>query len=144
MYLRVVLFSTLVWLAACSPKAEPIEYGKDMCDFCQMTIVDRQHAAEAVTQKGRVYKFDAIECMVDYVLQHESKTPFAILLVADYPQPGVLTEAQSATYLISPNLPSPMGAFLSAFAQKEEAEEVQAEKSGELFNWEMIKNRRKR
>ena len=29
-----------------------------------MTIVDRQHAAEAVTSKGKVFKFDAIECMV--------------------------------------------------------------------------------
>ncbi len=134
----------LWWLSACSPKAEPIEYGKDMCDYCQMTIVDRQHAAEAVTEKGRVYKFDAIECMVDYVREKEQKTPFAILLVADYARPGELTDATSATYLISPNLPSPMGAFLSAFAERQEAEKVWKEKDGELLNWQQLKKQRKR
>ncbi len=134
----------LWWLSACSPKAEPIEYGKDMCDYCQMTIVDRQHAAEAVTEKGRVYKFDAIECMVDYVREKEQKTPFAILLVADYARPGELTDATSATYLISPNLPSPMGAFLSAFAERQEAEKAWKEKDGELLNWQQLKKQRKR
>ncbi len=132
----------LLSLSACGPKAEPINYGEDMCDFCQMTIMDRQHAAEAVTEKGRVYKFDAIECMVDYVNQHESQTPFGILLVADYAHPGTMTDAVSATYLISPNLPSPMGAFLSAFADKADAQKVQEEKTGELLHWEELRAKR--
>ncbi len=133
----------LLGLGACGgPKAEPIDYGEDMCDFCQMTIMDRQHAAESVTEKGRVYKFDAIECMVDYVLEHENDTPFGILLVADYARPGELVNAQTATYLISPNLPSPMGAFLTGFGSQAEAEKVQAEKGGELLDWEALKLRR--
>ncbi|MCB0620489.1 MAG: hypothetical protein KDC41_17650, partial [Saprospiraceae bacterium] len=48
---------------ACRPAPQPIEYGSDLCDYCKMTIVDRQHAAEAVTGKGRAYRFDAIECL---------------------------------------------------------------------------------
>ncbi len=141
--MALLALSGLLGLGACGgPKAEPIDYGEDMCDFCQMTIMDRQHAAEAVTQKGRVYKFDAIECMVDYVLEHESDTPFGILLVADYARPGEMIDAQTATYLISPNLPSPMGAFLSGFGSRAEAEKVQAEKGGELFDWEALKGKR--
>lgn len=31
-----------------------------------MTIVDKQHAAQVVTKKGKAYSFDAIECMVHY------------------------------------------------------------------------------
>ncbi len=134
----------LLGLIACSPQAEPIEYGSDFCAFCQMTIVDPQHAAEAVTQKGRVYKFDAIECMIDYVLQHEQETPFAILLVADYTRPGKLMDARTASFLISPNIPSPMGAFLSAFSDKEEAQKIKTQKGGELLNWEQVKQKRKR
>jgi copper chaperone NosL len=31
-----------------------------------MTIVDKVHAAEIVTKKGKVCKFDATECMINY------------------------------------------------------------------------------
>jgi len=99
-----------------------------------MTIVDRQHAAEVVTDKGRVYKFDAIECMVNYLGQ-ERETNFAFRLVNDFNAPGEWVDATTAHYLISPNLPSPMGAYLSAFATPEAAREMQAAKGGEVFEW---------
>ncbi|MCC6725443.1 MAG: hypothetical protein IT258_13125, partial [Saprospiraceae bacterium] len=53
----ILLFCSL--LTACTPTAEPISFGEDMCAHCKMTIVDEQFAAEAVSQKGKVYKFDA-------------------------------------------------------------------------------------
>ena len=121
-------------LFGCQPEPRPIDYGADVCDFCRMTIVDRQHAAEVVTKKGRVYKFDAIECMVSYV-QREGEDQFAWLLVNDYLRPGDLTNAGTATYLISPAIPSPMGAFLSAFRDAAAAGEMQSEKGGNLFSW---------
>ncbi len=100
-----------------------------------MTIVDRQHGAEAVTKKGKVYKFDAIECMVSY-LEQNPEQEWSYLLVNYFEQPGDLIPAEEATYLISPNLPSPMGAFLTAFASETKAQRVQAEKTGELLGWE--------
>lgn len=124
----------LLLLTACQPSVHPIEYGKDKCDFCRMTIVDAQHAAEAVTDKGKVYKFDAIECMVQF-REREKNMDFALLMVNDYLESGVLVDAQTSTFLISPNMPSPMGANLSAFVDWETAQEWQAEKGGELYNW---------
>ena len=131
----------LLLLAACMPSAQPIEYGADKCDFCRMTIVDPQHAAEAVTTKGKVYKFDAIECMVQY-RQREERTEFALLLVNDYLDSGVLLNARACTYLISPNIPSPMGANLSAFADEARAGELRSEKGGELYTWESLQTQR--
>ena len=58
--LPLILLATVL-LAACQPSPKPIEYGSDMCDYCKMTIVDQQHAAELVTTKGKAFKFDAIE-----------------------------------------------------------------------------------
>ena len=52
-------------LAACTVAPVPINFGSDGCHFCKMTIVDKQHAAELVTSKGKAYKYDAIECMID-------------------------------------------------------------------------------
>lgn len=123
-----------VLLFSCQPEPRPIEYGADACDYCRMTIVDRQHAAEVVTQKGRVYKFDAIECMSSYI-QREGEDQFALLLVNDFLAPGELIDARTATYLISPAIPSPMGAFLTAFREVETARQMQSEKGGDLFDW---------
>lgn len=130
-----VLLSTL--LLACSPSPKPIQYGTDKCDFCRMTIVDPQFAAELVTDKGKAFKFDAIECMVQY-RQTKPETDFALQLVNDYLQQGTLHEATSCTYLVSPNLPSPMGANLSAFSDRTSAEDYQREKNGTLYNWETL------
>lgn len=134
-YLSLLL--TLFFFASCRPTPEPIDYGSDLCDFCKMTIVDEQHAAEAVSKKGKVFKFDAIECMANYLSQN-SGTEFPILLVNDYHSPRSLIDARTASYLISKNLPSPMGAFLTGFAQKSAAEEMQGAKGGQVFEWETL------
>lgn len=124
----------LIVLSACTPTSRPINYGEDVCAFCKMTVVSQQHAAEVVTDKGRIYTFDAIECMINYV-QQQKETQFSFLLVNDFLNPGTLIDATSCQYLISENIPSPMGAFLSAFEDKEKAIAVQAEKGGKLYNW---------
>ncbi len=134
--LPLILLAT-VMLVACQPSPKPIEYGSDMCDFCKMTIVDHQHAAEAVTAKGKVFKFDAIECLSNF-MEQESKTEYSFLLVNDYHAPKELIDAKTSFYLISKNLPSPMGAFLTAFNSKAAAMEIQKAKEGEVFEWENL------
>lgn len=124
----------LLLFSACSPSPKAIVYGEDHCHFCKMTIVDHQHAAEAVTDKGKVFKFDAIECMVQY-LGETADTEYAFLLVNDYEQPTVLIDAKTSHYLISEAIPSPMGAFLSAFASEEAAQKMQTAKGGKLYTW---------
>ena len=53
-----------------------------------------------------------------------------------YTEPEILIDATSATFLISENVPSPMGAFLSAFKNKADAEKYSnLIKAGELYNW---------
>ena len=124
-------------MAACSPKPKAIEYGVDGCHFCKMTIVDKVHAAEVVTNKGKVYKFDAAECMVNFRKELDT-TSIALYLVNDFKQPEVLIDATKATYLISENIPSPMGAFLSAFSKKEEALSTKNEHQGDIYSWEEL------
>lgn len=129
----------------CKVEPKPIAYGTDGCQYCRMTIVDAQHAAQAVTAKGRVYSFDAIECLVHY-LQDNPETEMAHLLVADYQNPGALLKATTAVYLVSPGIPSPMGENLSALTNLNAAEELQSQKGGAVFSWdgiqEHLKNRR--
>jgi copper chaperone NosL len=123
----------LCYVSACTPAPQEIVYGEDACHSCLMTIVDTRHAAQLVTKKGRAYKFDAIECMVEYLNKSEP-TEYAYLLVSDYDN-GKLIDAETATYLISPAIPSPMGAFLSAFDEHERAHTLQKSQEGQLYTW---------
>ena len=134
-----LLFSiiTVLALTACNSKPIAITYGEDACYFCKMTIVDRQHAAEIVTKKGKVYKFDATECMVNFTSDIDSTT-IKRYLSNNYLEPEILIDASKATFLISKNIPSPMGAFISAFKTKDEALKMKAKKEGEIYSWHQL------
>ena len=133
-YKQIVLLGLVLVLSACSSKPVPIEYGVDGCY--------KLHAAEVVTKKGKVYKFDATECMINFMDEFDTST-IKLYLSNDYSNPGALIDATQATFLISKNVPSPMGAFLSAFKNKEDAVEVQEKKDGKIYTWEALLNQYK-
>ncbi len=127
----------LLLFFSCNVGPKPINYGSDGCHFCKMTIVDKVHAAEIVTKKGKVYMFDATECMIHFMEDFDT-SEIKLYLSNNYTEPETLIDATKATFLISENIPSPMGAFLSAFKNKADAEKFQAEKGGELYIWEEL------
>jgi len=122
---------------SCSIKPQEIEYGIDNCIFCDMTIIDNKHSAELVTSKGKVFKFDAIECMIRYSLKNDN-LDYAYQLIADFSNPGQLVDALSSSYLISENIPSPMGSYLSGFSSNAFAKNVQQLNSGKIYTWDQI------
>jgi len=135
----IAIFTAILLLAtSCKVEPEVINYGSDACHFCKMTIVDQQHAAQYVTDKGKQFKFDAIECMLND-LEEKGSDEISIFLVSDYGTPGSMADAQTAAYLISQEIKSPMGAFLSAFSSEELAKKTQQESGGELYTWTSIK-----
>ncbi len=133
----ITLFSLLLLFTSCQIRPKEINYGEDNCHYCSMTIVDRQHAAEMVTHKGKVYKFDAAECMINSLSEMDPES-IALFLVTDYSEPEQLIDAKTATFIISPEIPSPMRANLSALQSKEKAISLQNSKQGSLYTWEEI------
>ena len=132
----------MLFFSSCSVEPVAINYGQDACDFCKMNIVDEQHAAELVTSKGKAYKFDAIECMMNYLNRKELKSDdMSFLLITNYNDPGKLIDAKTATYIHSEAIPSPMGGFLSAVYDKDVAEQIVDAKGGETLDWEELKTR---
>ena len=125
-------------IGSCAIEPVPVDYGSDVCGFCKMTIVDARHAAELVTKKGKVFKFDAIECMTSQ-LDKEDESKYQFILVNNFNDPGNWIDATQSSFLISNAIPSPMGAFLSAFETKELAMEVQTSKGGEVYDWTTLK-----
>lgn len=127
-------------LTACSVKPVEIQYGKDNCHRCEMTIMDRRYGAEIVTAKGKVYKFDSVECLMDF-LQNSmpKKEKIEYTLVTSFDEPGHLCCALGSFYLHSKDLPSPMGKYLTAFDEKTVAERYQQSHGGKLYSWDEFK-----
>lgn len=124
---------------SCDIKPAKINYGKDGCHFCSMTIVDNQHAAQILNDKGKAFKYDAIECMLND-LKTRPSTEIGMILVNDYNNPGELVSAEEATYLISEAIPSPMGAFLSASNDADGLRALKNSEGGKIYSWPSIKD----
>ena len=137
---KILILMGLLVISACKGEPKPIAYGGEGCQFCSMTIVDKQHAAQFMTKKGRSYSFDAVECMLNYLKDVDPES-VALYRVNDYNNPGVFIDATEATYLISKNIPSPMGAFLTAFANEEEASSAQSGNTGTIYSWPELRDK---
>ena len=138
----VILIFLSALFYSCSTNPEPINYGKDQCEQCRMTIVDNKFGAELITNKCKVYKFDAAECLIHYI--HQGKlnlNDISDFLVTDASKPGEFINAKKAWYLISENFPSPMGAGLSAYTSQNDAGSFRDKYTGVIMNWEGIFDR---
>jgi copper chaperone NosL len=136
---RVIIVSGLVlFLSSCSTTYEPIDYGKDACAHCRMTIVDDRYAAEAVTAKGRAYKFDDVVCMKQFIAAR-STAGQTLVFVEDYlkQQDGAI-DATSAVYLQHDFFSSPMNGNYAAFATEADARQLSDSLKVSLVKWEEL------
>lgn len=116
--LCVVLFFT----SACTQSPEPINYGKDACAHCKMTIVDNRFGAELVTAKGKIYKFDDIICLRHFEKEHPEQKENRIF-VSDYrKEHRPMLEGKDVIFLRHGFFRSPMNGQYAAFASREEAQ----------------------
>ncbi|WMJ72323.1 nitrous oxide reductase accessory protein NosL [Cytophagaceae bacterium ABcell3] len=124
---------------SCTTEPQPINYGFDSCEHCKMIISDARYGTEAVSSKGKIYKFDSIECLGSWVNETEDSKQMAMLLVTSFDNPETLIEIDQATFLHSEGLPSPMGLFLTAFSDSEMAEQYQSELGGNIVDWNEVR-----
>lgn len=122
---------------SCTPMPKPIDYGSDQCYGCKMIIADKRFGAELVTTKGKVYKFDAIECLIPEVKEN-GEDHYKHILVSDYSRPGEFLDATTGFFLISEQVPSPMGYSLSSYATQEALSNVMREHGGESYDWKQL------
>lgn len=138
--LAALALAAAVVTASCSgPQPRPIAYGSDMCEACLMALADEGHGAEAVTATGRAYVFDSIECMAAWLRTTDDPGAVHSLWVTDFANPPGLIRAESAHYLASATLPSPMGLGLTAFARAEDRDGAVHSFGGDALDWEGIR-----
>lgn len=135
------LISILLFVVSCNPSVRPIEYGLDTCDFCKMSVADSRFAAEIVSDKGKVYTYDAIECMVNALHDHPAEQLSAIV-VMDFNNPNSWINATAGFYVINSKIQSPMGANLACFSSEAEAKSALNISSDSILNWNSLKSKR--
>lgn len=136
---NVVAILTLplaVMLGACSTDPVALEFGKDTCHSCKMKLMDNKFGAELVTKKGKVYKFDDVNCLLEYYNAHEGEqTEYAHKLVIDFSKPGTLIDASNSHYLKADEIKSPMASQIAAFEDYELMKENKENWSGIYLSW---------
>lgn len=132
----LILFSSIL-LVSCSHEPEPIIFGKDACEHCKMTIMDHKYGAEIVTAKGKIFKFDAAECMVDFVKDSPGKInpEKDMFLTINIAAPGTLIPANQAFFLKDRAFKSPMGGNLASFTSMQLAENNLQNADGKVLTW---------
>jgi copper chaperone NosL len=136
-FIYSISFASLFLLMACDPGPQDIRVGQQECDHCRMMISDERFASQLITQQGRQYAFDAIECMAAFIDGKDaSRLDIHSLWAPDFFNPGTWIAAEEAVYVQSDQLRSPMAVNISSYTSREYARRQQSEFGGEILNWE--------
>ncbi len=134
--INIASYGILLALVSCKAGFEPIDYGKEACAGCKMTIVDARYAAELITAKGRVYKFDDVTCMKKYAGAHSELGAGTKYFVAGYVTPdSKFIDATQAVYIQNAFFKSPMNGNTGAFTTSAEAAHLKDSLVANLISW---------
>ncbi len=139
MHSKIAVLSTitLIFFSSCgSIEKEPIKLNKDHCDFCKMMITDPRFPAEVITKKGRIYKFDDVDCLKSFLKNNSQE--YNSFYVTNYLPPHYLNDAHKLFYIKSSELRSPMGGNIAAFNDEQLAAEYANNLAGQSIDWETI------
>ncbi len=137
--MRVTIFllsTSLFLLFNCQHQPDPIHYGLDQCEYCKMTIVEELYGGVRLTDKGKRFTFDSVECLAaDYLDLAVAERSQHSYYLADFEHPGELIPLDSAIFVHAVRLPSPMGLNLSAHSDARVADHVAEMYFGSSLSW---------
>jgi copper chaperone NosL len=137
----IVALFAMMSFTSCSTGPEPIRYGQDNCHSCKMTLTDKRFGAEIVTKKGKVFKFDDLNCLSNYLKSGEVPNEnIGQIVSVDFKKTGSFVEVQKAYFLHNEAIRSPMRADIASFSDLKDLEVAKAEVAGgKVMNWEQVK-----
>jgi copper chaperone NosL len=130
-------------LNSCTPTPAKIDYGKDNCSDCSMTIMDPRFASEIITKKGKVYKFDDTHCIIHFLKSGKIRNEdIAKTVFLDFNNKDNFVDASYASFVYSPDLKSPMNGNTIAVSSATVAAETAKTTSGTVKNWNELLNQK--
>ncbi len=129
----------LFGLSSCSVAPEPFVVGNDDCYVCKMGIADFRFGGEVITKKGKIYKFDDMRCMMDFIKSGTvEEKDISKKLFMNFEKPNEFLDVETAWFVASKEIRSPMNSNISAYANKSAAETMLKGKQGEIVTWDEI------
>ena len=138
------LFALAVLVLAftnCNSGPEPIRYGVDACTQCKMTITDKRFGAEVVTKKGRVFKFDDLNCLCAFLKDEQvPEVDINQIVVVDFSVTGTFVPVQQAFYFKDEKVKSPMRGDIASFSKHQDLLALEkAIGAGRRLQWDEVK-----
>ena len=130
----IVILSLFIF-TSCSSQPQPFVAGQDDCHLCKMGLADFKYGGEIITKKGKVYKFDDMRCMINFIKSNSvEEKNISRTLAMNFNKPNEFIDVKNAWFAVSPELRSPMGSNAAGLATKEEAEKLKGS-TGQLLRW---------
>jgi len=132
-----IVLSIFIFFSGCEKKdytkeAAKMHWDRDMCERCKMAISERKFAVQAVDEKGKVYKFDDIGCLILWQKQERPDIKFKKIWITDA-KTGEWIDAKKAKY--TTDAITPMGYGFAAYKSGTEP------KGKEIIDFEEVKKR---
>lgn len=127
----------LLFFSSCDQKPQAVRLNKDNCSYCEMTISDLRFAAELITDKGKIYKFDDLSCMLSH-MNENSEQKYKGIYISDFLAPNTLSDVNTMTLIKGEHVGSPMGGNMAAFSNPDSAAIWEGRLGAEKIEWSSV------
>lgn len=126
-------------LSSCHAGPEAIVAGVDNCYFCKMGISDVRYAAEIVTKKGKVYKFDDVHCLLSFTkAKMVEASAIKDIYLSDFTGNHPLINAAESFLLQSGEIRGPMNGNLIAAKNKDSLKQLAQQFNAVETTWQQV------
>lgn len=126
-----LLIGIIIVLGACGKKEiQPVAINEDtdICEVCNMAVIDNQFATQVVMESGKSMAFDDVGCMYDW-LENNNNEDISAKFVRDYNDEEWIS-VDEATYIHNLSVKTPMAYNVISFKDKASAEKFANENEG--------------
>lgn len=141
---NLITIILLLLFISCDTAPQPLVVGKDECYYCKMPVADKKFGAEIITVKGKLYKFDDMGCMINFL-----KTEWVVdekigsIYTVSFTTNDKLLDLNKSVFLMSACFRTPMNSGIAAFESRNEVAVFLKEFPGEILTWNQLQQKLK-